>query len=196
MIRPNRRPNRHQGSGNIGRSGNTRPRGRGGLVGKAGPSVGGLGAGLVKPLTKPPPVVEFSPVAQAMYNATVGNAKTENSNLHAENLWQTQSLSNEYGIDDVSNPFSKMKMLQQSYERDKSNQGTTFASQGQFFSGAYNSNKEFLRQGNLADQDALKREYSRAKHAYAYSNIRGDAAETAAGQSANAQRLFDNLGTS
>jgi hypothetical protein len=34
---------------------------------------------------------------------TIGAAKTQNDHTHAENLYQGQQLSNEYGIDDLSN---------------------------------------------------------------------------------------------
>lgn len=131
---------------------------------------------------------------EAQYNQAVGDSDLANNLTHTENLYQQGKLSQEYGIDDASNPFSKMKMLQQSFERGQANTATGFASQGQYFSGAYNSNKKFGEDNYKADQDSLHRAYDSSKHDLEYSNTQSDAAATSGKKNAALQKLLAYLG--
>lgn len=167
------------------------------IYGTAGPSKGGLSASMVSPTTPKvatPTGPTFSPAAEAAYNTSVGDYDTANKLTHAENLYQQGHLSQEYGIDDASNPFSKMKMLQQAFERDQGNTATSFASQGQFSSGAYASNKKLGETNYAADQDALHRAYDSSKHDLQYSNTQSDAVATSGKNQAALQRLLAMLG--
>jgi hypothetical protein len=93
-----------------------------------------------------------------------------------------------------TNPFSKMKLLQQSFERDKANQGTSFAAAGQAFSGAYDSNKQYLSDNNLQNVDRLQRDYKSAKHGLDYSNTQSDDQYNSTTANAALQRLIQQLG--
>jgi hypothetical protein len=146
-----------------------------------------------------PPTPYTTPPNEALtgaYNQSVADSAYSRDLQINENKYQRGQLSQEYGIDDASNPFSKMVMLQEAYERNKANTDTGFASQGNYFSGAHDSNQALLTHGLAADKDSLAREYKSAKHGLDYSDQQANASYGTSTNAAALQKLRDLLGLS
>jgi hypothetical protein len=113
----------------------------------------GPAKGVLRPATPIPPRRAYSvPATRRTRPATPGRAPSPRPirrmrrtalqraatsvSGNAEAAYQHANISNEYGIGDSSNPFSKAAMLQESYNRSKLGTTNSLAAQGQLYSGA------------------------------------------------------------
>lgn len=82
--------------------------------------------------------------------------------LQIGDAWDQYSrtrLSNTYGIGDTSNPYSRAKLLEDSFRRKQGSTLGNYASQGQLYSGALNvAQNDDQRQFSI-DKDQMERSY-------------------------------------
>jgi hypothetical protein len=112
----------------------------------------------------------------------------------AEAKYQLGSLSNEYGIGDTSNPYSKAALLQESYNRSKLGTTNSMASQGQLYSGALQNAQGENDRNYSINSDALKRAYGNATHAVRYGQAQTYANNAIGVDSSAFQSLLNSLG--
>lgn len=63
----------------------------------------------------------------------------------------------EFGFDDPSNPFNRLKMMERMYQQSRA--GTTNAMAAQHYSGAYRATQDDLSFRESGDRDSLRRQY-------------------------------------
>jgi hypothetical protein len=111
----------------------------------------------------PGPSTPSAPPPDPTYEAYRASAGRNISVGNAEAAYQHANISNEYGIGDSSNPFSRAAMLQESYNRSKLGTTNSLAAQGQLYSGAMiNAQNENQHQYSIQN-DALQRAYGAAQ---------------------------------
>ena len=126
-------------------------------------TTGSLGKGLASPASSPASGPPIDPAFEA-YRAAAGRNVSLSD---AEAKYQQGALSNEYGIGDSSNPYSKAALLQESYNRSKL--GTQNSVGGnQIFSGSYQNAQGENDRNYSIGSDALKRAYGQASHGIQY----------------------------
>lgn len=150
-----------KGPQNLGRGNLLNPGGRGATGGTPVASYPGMGAPGANAYasqqeTAPPPDPAFlAQQAQAQLAMGLGNA------------WDTYSrgrVENDYGLGaDASNPYSRAKLLEQSYQQNQRGTDSSYANAGQLYSGAYQSAKNYDARNYAIGQDRLQREYQGAK---------------------------------
>lgn len=105
------------------------------------------------------------PVPQLPLDPAQEAAKVSNQrNLgisEATSVYDTGQIENEYGLGaDKSNPYSRAKLLEDSYKRSQRGTLNSMASMGQLYSGAYGrAQRENTRNYNIA-YDQLSRDYT------------------------------------
>jgi len=65
----------------------------------------------------------------------------------------------EYGFDDLSDPFNKLKTMERLYQQSKAGAGNSMAAGGQLYSGAYQQAQNQLGYAEAQDRDSLRRSY-------------------------------------
>lgn len=106
------------------------------------------------------PVIPLDP---AVENArVVGNRNVALSNAYG--TYQLGELENVYGLgNDTSNPYSKAKLLEDSYNRSRRGSLNSYAEVGQLHSGAYGRAQGENQRNYLMGYDQLSRSYTGAK---------------------------------
>jgi hypothetical protein len=143
----------------------TRP--QGGTLGDIGAQIGGglgIGGGIGGPTAGPSGAPE-DPRITAMYQQSVKDASTARDNTYGDIGYDVRSGANQLGFSysanpdgtyttdmgvDPANPFSKMALLQRSYEQTKAGTQNSYAAQGQLRSSAY----ERMAKENQFQQDS------------------------------------------
>jgi hypothetical protein len=85
----------------------------------------------------------------------------------AQAAFDRGNINREYGFTanggiDPSNPNSRAALLQRSYQQGQQGDNTSFASQGQLYSGAYQSQIDSRTQGYNTDRQRLQAEQNQA----------------------------------
>lgn len=149
-----------KGPQNLGRGNLLNPGGSGATGGHPVAPYPGMGAPAQNVYTSqdtaPPPDPAFlAQQAQAQLAMGLGNAW---------DTYQRGQIENDYGLGaDASNPYSRAKLLEQSYQQNQRGANTSYASQGQLYSGAYQNAKDYNARNYAVGQDRLQREYQGAK---------------------------------
>lgn len=78
----------------------------------------------------------------------------------AYDAYSKANLANTYGIGDVSNPYSKAKLLEQSYKNRQGSTRNSYAEQGQLYAGSLQKQIGEDARQNSIDYDALQRGYN------------------------------------
>jgi hypothetical protein len=111
----------------------------------------------------PAPDITQDPAYQARIAAILRRRDQSISDLGLQEV-QTKKA---YGIDDTSDPFSKAKLMQESFQRNKAATGTTLAARGQLYSGSMQNAQDANQRSFNENQDALTKAYQAAKAALA-----------------------------
>jgi len=83
------------------------------------------------------------------------------------NAWDTYSvgqLNNEFGFGDTSNPYNRVRMLEDSYKHQQAGTTNSYAAQGQLYSGAIQNARNSNATGYARGYDALQRQYQGARN--------------------------------
>lgn len=112
---------------------------------------GGGSAPAPDPYTAPPPDPEL------LQRQIAGQ-----QSLQIGDAWDTYQkgvLSNTYGIGDTSNPYSRAKLLEDSYRKRQGSTLNNYASQGQLYSGALNKQMDEDQFQHNIDNNNMQRSY-------------------------------------
>lgn len=117
------------------------------------------------PVAQPPPL---DPAFQAQQAAA-------NLNIQFGNAWdqyQTGQIENQYGLGlDTSNPYSRAKLLEESYTRSRRGTTNSLAAQGQLYSGAMQTAQDENLRNYSIGKDTLSRERQAALDAILKGNL-------------------------
>jgi hypothetical protein len=156
------RGNVRTGPGNIGRGG-----GGGSYV--SGPQTGGLPAagtpGYSTPTPAPPPVGAPPPDWQQIAAESAATRGVQYADAQA--TYDRGRISRDFGYGangqiDPSNPYSKAALLQKNFQEHTLGNTTSYAGQGQLYSGALQNAQNATTSGYLADSNSLHNQYSDA----------------------------------
>lgn len=100
----------------------------------------------------------FDPI----YEQQTGLTQKAYNDALAQLQGQRLATKQEYGFEDVTNPFSRAKMLQESYQRGQQAQVAGMAARGGLYSGALQQRQELGTQGYQRNRDVLQRQYQGA----------------------------------
>ena len=95
----------------------------------------------------------------ALAQATFGEGRAASDFGFQLNRDPTTGFATAGGLD-TSNPFSKMSLLQRSYETSKRSTSNQYASMGQGFSGAFNAQQGENTRGYQQGYDALTKDFA------------------------------------
>lgn len=110
--------------------------------------------------TTPAPASPASPLPwDARYEQTVGGINRDRGNALAGLTAEEQRAKQEFGFDDPSNPFNRLKMLEQSFQNSQRGNTNSFANQGQLYSSALQDTQDATQKGYSQDRDTLRRSY-------------------------------------
>jgi hypothetical protein len=83
---------------------------------------------------------------------------------HAQDQYQFGRIENQFGFgSDMSNPYSQAKLLEESYKRSRQGSVTSYAAQGQLYSGALQRKTEDDYRNYNIGVDQARRSYEGAK---------------------------------
>lgn len=116
---------------------------------------GGTRAATPTPLPTPPPPVD------PVYDAQVANIGRRRDDTLAYLGTQERDVRREFGFDDTSDPFSRARLLQRSFEQNQRGATNSYASRGQLYSGALQNAQNEVRFGFERGLNAERREYDR-----------------------------------
>lgn len=116
------------------------------------------------------------PRVDSIYNSTIGRLRQQREDTYTQLGYQDRRTANDYGFKvdfhghtadaipefDPTNPFSKMALLQRSFEQTKNGDNTGFAANGQLFSGAYGRQREETQHGFDVNKDSLVKAFQDA----------------------------------
>ena len=68
-------------------------------------------------------------------------------------------IKQDFGFDDPSNPFNRLKMMERMYQQSKTGTTNSMAAQGQLYSGALERQQDDLSFRESGDRDSLRRNY-------------------------------------
>jgi hypothetical protein len=170
MARRGRRPNRNQGSGNIGPNGNRPPKKKpAGRPGYQGPQWGGYTPSGGHPAGRPgaasaptgPPGPVGPPPPDWQEIAARAAEQRNTAYQGFQSAFDRGNIGREYGFlangaIDPNNPNSRAAMLQRSYQQGQTGDNTSFAAQGQLYSGAYQNQINDRTRGYNTDNANLQ----------------------------------------
>lgn len=119
-----------------------------------------------KPPAAQPPLFQVPQQAALPFNANyetqINQADTNLGETQASLNAQRLRLQNDYGIDDTSNPFSRMQQLRDQLQRNQAFNQNSYASRGHLYSGALQQARDETTRGFQQGQDSLERSYQSA----------------------------------
>lgn len=138
----------------------------------------GVGSGLIGAVTAPSqPYQQPQTVNQTATAATalppdpmfLAQQAAAQRTLALGNAWDTYArgrIENEYGLgSDVSNPYSRARLLEQDYQTGQRGTALDYANAGQLYSGASQNATDYNANKYSQNYDALKRSYQSQKDA-------------------------------
>lgn len=126
----------------------------------ANPATPGASAAPPPPAAAVPATPAYTPTPwDGNYESTVANINRRRSEALAGLNYEETRTKQDYGFDDPSNPFNRLKMLERSYQQSKAGAGNSMAAGGQLYSGAYQQAQDQLAFGETQDRDSLRRSY-------------------------------------
>lgn len=171
--RRRRRPNRRQDSGNlnsgasrgrVGRVGRTTPHPGRGF--RAAPPRARIGAPAPSPAPAPaaPAPAPAAPVGQhfvpdAQYNAETALSQRESEYASSQLNDRERQIKHEYGIDDPTNPFSRITELKRLFLQRGRGASAGLASRGHLYSGQHERAMSSNRRAEEKGTAELKRDY-------------------------------------
>lgn len=125
------------------------------------------------------------------YESTVGQANRQYNFDTANYAAQEQNIRKAYGFDDTSDPFSRQRMLKQSF--DNANRGTlnNYAASGHLYSGSLNNARDIDRNNYEQSLDATRKEYQAALDELAQRRMQAQLSRDEDVLNAQAERLSD-----
>jgi hypothetical protein len=100
------------------------------------------------------------------YDASVAGLGVRRDDALADIAYDEGELKQEFGFDDPSNPFSRARLLQRSYDEQKNRTTNSYASMGQLYSGAVQNARSSDTHNYDVAHDSLRRDYDRALEAF------------------------------
>ena len=85
--------------------------------------------------------------------------------------YQRTQLSNQYGIGDTTNPYSRAKLLEESYKGSRASTTNSYARQGQLYSGALQTAQQGVTSKYNKDNDAMQRAYQDSRNKIAQGRL-------------------------
>lgn len=107
------------------------------------------------PGAKPPPA---APPIDPIYDAQVGTANRRRDDALAFLDQDERTAIRTFGLDDTSDPFSRARMLQRSYEQRRLGNTNSMAARGQLYSGALQNQQNETEFQRLRGVDSLRKE--------------------------------------
>lgn len=95
----------------------------------------------------------------ARYEQTVGGINRDRDQTLAELNAQELAAKQDFGFDDPSDPFNKLKMLEKAFQERQRGNTTNLAARKQLYSGALQNAQNAAQGGFSQDRDALRRSY-------------------------------------
>lgn len=120
------------------------------------PVVAGPPKGLTPAMMTPPPT---SQPWDANYESTVGGINRDRDSSIASIDQQTTAAKQAYGFDDLSDPFSKIALLKETFANSQRGNTNSLAAQGQLYSGALQNAQDATQHGYDVNYDATRRDY-------------------------------------
>ncbi len=128
-----------------------------------------------------------------IYSNTMTNLGSTRDQSLARLTLQEGQAKRAYGFDDPSNPYSRSKLLEQSYFENRAGIGTSMASRGQLYSGAL-TNAQTANTGQYnQDVGLLRDEYNTLLSGYGQDRLDVQAEYQRGGRTAGSQALQDAL---
>lgn len=113
-------------------------------------------------MPRPPARQQAQMPWDAQYESEVSQQNLNYNNKVAGLQAQEQNVGAEYGINDASNPFSRAKLLQQSFDQAKQRTWNSAAAAGQGYSGSTSAAINADQSAYNQDYNNLRTDYSRS----------------------------------
>jgi hypothetical protein len=117
------------------------------------------------PITSTPvaaPTQPYTPPPDPNLQAKQGLLTRARDDAYGQIQYDEGRVKQEYGFDDVSNPFSRAALLQRSFQERQRGTTNTLAARGQLYSGAIQNQRALDQRGYDQAYDSTKRSYDDA----------------------------------
>lgn len=132
------------------------------------------------------------------YEADINSANRIREQTLLQLQTQRAALGSTYGFgvgadgsvyDDPSNPYSRAAVMQAAYDRNKAGSATSFAARGQLYSGANQTEQDFITKNNQQDRDALIRQFLSANNNITQGELTANNNSLSVGEQARANAI-------
>lgn len=123
------------------------------------------------------------------YVGSIGDINKQEGDTQAQINQSEASTKQQYGFDDQSNPYSRAKLLEQSYNQAKAGIGTSYAARGQLYSGATQNAYDANTSGYNQNYNSLRTSYNTALQDFANQRVNATNSASSARRQAEADAL-------
>jgi hypothetical protein len=117
------------------------------------------------PQGRPAPAQPYQLPIDPTYDATVAGLNRNYDISQGDLGYQETALRQQAGFDDLSNPYSQARLLEQSYHQNQNRTTNSMASQGQLYSGALQTGLDYGTGQYNQNLDKARRSYQDQLHA-------------------------------